>query len=121
MAILHFRDLICWQKARLLTGYIFTITENYKDYILRDQLRRASISIMNNIAEGFGRKNVKERLRFYEISTASCYEIESMTYLFEDLKAMDKLVIENIRNQSVEVYKILSGLSQKIKKDSATN
>ena len=111
MAILHFRDLICWQKARILTSYVFINTENYKNFVLRDQLRRASISIMNNVAEGFGRRNVRDRLRFYEISTASCYEIESMTYLLEDLNALDKKVIENIRNQSVEVYKILSGLS----------
>ncbi len=84
----RFEDLQCWQKSRELVTYIFTITQSdnlVKEYDLKSQLRRAALSSMNNIAEGFGRSSEKEFIRFLEMSSASCIEILSMTYILEDL------------------------------------
>lgn len=86
--ILHFRDLKCWQKAGDLNDDLFHLTKDTKAYFLKDQLLRAALSIQNNIAEGFGRKSHKERMRFFEIATSSCCEVESMTYNLERLNLL---------------------------------
>lgn len=82
---------------------------------MKDQLRRASLSIMNNIAEGFGRKGLNDKLRFYEYCTSSCYETESMTYLCEDLGLIETEQLFKIREMTVEVYRMIVALSQSMK------
>jgi four helix bundle protein len=61
-----------------------------KDFDLKSQFRRASISVMNNIAEGFGRYSNKEFIRFLEIATASSTEVKSMIYILNDLKYINE-------------------------------
>ena len=114
-AILHFRDLICWQKSLQLNKQIYQSTIKIQHYSLKGQIQSATLSIMNNIAEGFGRKSSKERIRFYEIASSSCYEVESMTYLIEELKLLEKEEILLLRNSTVEIYKMLAALSRSIK------
>jgi four helix bundle protein len=114
-AVLHFRDLHCWQKALALNTENFHYTIPFKCFPIRDQIQRAALSVMNNIAEGFGRKSQKERLRFFEIASASCYKIENMTYLIENLELLSKDQILHIRNLTVVVYKMLVSLSCSIK------
>ena len=65
MKIERFEDIIAWQKAKLLSVEIYKHLENSKDYGFRDQIQRASVSVMNNIAEGFERKSNKEFTFFY--------------------------------------------------------
>jgi four helix bundle protein len=113
--VARFQDLICWQKAMELTDIVYYATENFKDFTLKDQLRRAAVSSMNNIAEGFGRFHSKEILRFLEYSSSSCLEIESMTYILERRKLIDQQQIEIIRSISVETYKITLGFAKSIK------
>lgn len=60
-----FEDIIAWQKAKELTRYVYAIFKSSKDFSFRDQMQRASISIMNNIAEGFERRGDKEFKRFF--------------------------------------------------------
>lgn len=119
--ITNFRELKCWKKSLELSTLIFQLTEDSKDFGIKDQLRRASLSVMNNIAEGFGRKHDKETIRFFEISTSSCLEIESMTYLMENLKTFDTDKIILIRSCVVEVYKMAAAFSVSIKRRTNPN
>ena len=65
MSIVRFEDIECWQKARELTFDLYKIFGNSSDYTFKNQILRASISVMNNIAEGFERKSNKKLNNFY--------------------------------------------------------
>ncbi|MGB7207276.1 MAG: four helix bundle protein [Pyrinomonadaceae bacterium] len=83
-----FEDIVAWQKAREPNRLIYKITTegNFsKDFDLRSQIRRASTSIMANIAEGFGRRSDNEFANFLNIAHASTYEVQSHLYIALDL------------------------------------
>ena len=87
MKISRFEDLDCWQVARTLTQSIYRQTSDGKfsrDYGLRDQMRRAAVSIMANIAEGFARKGSKEFGQFLFVAKASAAELQSHAYVALD-------------------------------------
>lgn len=113
--VTRFQELICWQKAFDLSNTIYEATIHMRDFGLRDQLRRASISTMNNIAEGFGKIHRKEMGRYLEYTTASCLEIESMTYLLERQQILNVDIILSIRNKAIECYKVTAGFSKSLK------
>src|SRR5579871_6483852 len=78
--IRRFEDLIAWQKARTLTAAVYRVTAEgpfSRDFALRDQIRRAAISVMSNIAEGFERGKPTEFHNFLCIAKGSCAEIRS--------------------------------------------
>jgi len=108
-----FEDIIAWQKARELNKVIYSITNNntnfFKDYGLRDQLRRASVSISSNIAEGFERETTKEFIRFLYIAKASAGECRSQIYLAYDLEYITIEEFNNLKNKISEVSKLISG------------
>ncbi|CAN5373619.1 hypothetical protein BH09BAC3_BH09BAC3_12960 [soil metagenome] len=88
MTVTKFEDLDCWKKSRELVSLVYSLSDTgkfSKDYALKDQVRRAAISTMNNIAEGFGRNGNKEFIRFLDISQSSSIEVMSITYVLEDL------------------------------------
>ena len=99
----HFKYLRYWQYARKLTASIYLEEAPLliKDFSTKDQFRRASLSIMNNVAEGFTRFSVKEQIRFYEIAQSSAAEVESMLYLFEDIKYLTPDQVEKYREQTI--------------------
>lgn len=108
----HFQDLKCWQNARKLTASIY-LEESpllIKDFSTKDQFRRASLSIMNNVAEGFTRFSVKEQIRFYEIAQSSAAEVESMLYLFEDIKYLTPDQTAQYREQTTLSRRQILGL-----------
>ena len=74
MKILKFEDLIAWQKGQDLAVSIYKAFEESRDYGFKDQIQRASVSVSNNIAEGFDRGSQKEFIRFLYISISSCSE-----------------------------------------------
>jgi len=81
-------DIQVWQKARKLTRQIYEITANgnfAKDYGLRNQIQRASVSIMANVAEGFGRRSDKEFANFLNMAHGSVSEVQSHLYVALDL------------------------------------
>ena len=86
MAIERFEDIIAWQKAKELTIQIYKIFGESKDFAFRDQIQRASVSVMNNIAEGFERKSNNEFRHFLYIAKGSCGEVRSMLILSDELK-----------------------------------
>lgn len=110
MGIEKFEDIIAWKKAGELTVEIYKIFEDIKDYSFRDQIRRASVSIMNNIAEGFERKSNKEFIRFLYIAKGSCAEVRSMLYLAVRFNYISKKDFNLFYNKNLEISKIISGL-----------
>ena len=85
--IRRFEDLIAWQKARQLAKDIYQVIALRafsRDFGLRDQLRRASVSIMSNVAEGFDRGGRAEVHQFLVIAKASCAEVRSQLYVAND-------------------------------------
>ena len=108
-----FEDLICWKKSRILVKEIYDITSGHlfsKEYALKDQERRASLSVMLNISEGFGRRSHNEFKHYLFMSHGSIAETQSCLYVAYDLKYIDKDIFENMYAKSTEISKILSGL-----------
>ncbi len=110
MKIKKFEDIISWRKAKTLTIEIYKEFKNCRDFGFRDQIQRASVSIMNNIAEGFERKGNKEFKKFLFIAKGSCGEVRSMLYLANNLDYLNKEKNEELQNLSIEISKLLSGL-----------
>ncbi len=87
MPVKYFEDLEIWKDARLLTKAIYRLTQDAKfakDYALRDQIRRAAVSVMSNVAEGFERSGNQEFTQFLYIAKASCGEVRSHLYVALD-------------------------------------
>ncbi len=107
MPVKYFEDLSVWKLSRELTDRIYTITGSggfSKDYGLRDQIRRASISVMSNIAEGFERGGNQEFSQFLSIAKGSCGEVRSQLYV-----AMDQgYITQKDSEQLIDDFKKLS-------------
>lgn len=115
MQIVKFEDIIAWRKAQDLAVEIYGIFKNSKDFSFRDQICRATVSISNNIAEGFDRSSNADFKRFLFISLASCSEVKSMLYLAERLTYLEKEDAEQLRLKCVEISKIISGFIKSLK------
>ena len=109
----RFEDLIAWQKARVLTREIYQVTSSgpfSKDFSLREQIRRASVSIMSNLAEGFERGGRIEFHRFLNIAKASCAELRSQLYVARDVEYLEHQTFSRLLIQAQEVARIIGGL-----------
>lgn len=110
MKIQRFEDIIAWQRAQDLAVSIYIHFKDSKDWDFKNQICRASISISNNIAEGFDRSSKADFRRFLFISLASCSETKSMLYLAQRLNYLNNENTAVLMKQSVEISKILNGL-----------
>ena len=106
----RFEDIIAWQKARILTIDIYNGFKDISDFGFKNQIQKASVSIMNNIAEGFERKSNNEFVRFLFIAKGSCGEVRSMLQLAKDLEIISEELSNKSIQNSEEISKILSGL-----------
>lgn len=112
MGITKFEDITAWQKARELTSCIYRqtlIPEFRKDFGLVDQIRRASGSVMHNIAEGFDAGSNKEFIRFLRYSFRSASEIQSQLYIALDARYINQAEFEQLYQQATEIKKLLGG------------
>lgn len=109
MKIERFEEVIAWKKAKELTVYIYSEFRNCKDFSFKNQIERASVSIMNNIAEGFERQTNKELKNFLYISKGSCGEVRSMLNLAYEFKYVNQERFQVLENMSIEISKILAG------------
>lgn len=109
----RFEDLKCWQAARVLVKESF-IAANVgtlsRDFDTRSQFKRAALSSMNNIAEGFGRFSDKEFIRFLDTAQSSVQEVESMLYVFEDLSYLPDEKIDSLRSKATDTKSLILGL-----------
>jgi len=110
MKINRFEDIIAWQKARVLTLKLYLLFKDNRDFSFRDQICRASVSVMNNIAEGFERNSDREFKQFLYIAKGSSGEVRSMLYLAADLKYIDNELFNELLESYNEVSRLLSGL-----------
>ena len=104
----RFEDIIAWQKSKKLTIAIYCAFTDCKDYDFKNQIKRASVSIMNNIAEGFERQTNNEFRHFAFVAKGSCGEVRSMLYLAKELKILKQDEIERLILQSEEWINIFS-------------
>lgn len=108
-----FEDILAWQKARTLTGRIYAATSEgtpARDFGLCDQLRRASASVMANIAEGFERRSRKEFAQFLGIARGSAGEVRSHLYVALDAGHLDREVFEELARLPREITYMLNAL-----------
>ena len=108
-----FEDLHAWQKARELVNRIYDMTQKgslAKDFGLRDQIQRAAVSIMSNIAEGFDRTHKAEKLQFYRVARASAGEVRSLLYILSDRQYENPELIQTAQDLADELGKIIQGL-----------
>lgn len=109
-SIKNFEDLVCWQEARVLVKDVYFLSNRgrlEKDFDTKSQLRRAALSVMNNIAEGFGRYSKNDFRRFLEISKGSLYEVKSMLYILEDIEYFKKDELISLYERIDKIEKIL--------------
>ena len=112
--IKKFEEIEAWQKARELTNKIYdiTCTDNFaNDFTLKGQTRKASISIMLNIAEGYARKSNREFKKFLNYAHGSCAEIQSAVYIALDQKYISNDQFNNIYESIEEISKMINGFT----------
>lgn len=114
-----FEEIEAWKKSRELVRAIYQATSLgafSKDYGLRDQIRRASVSIMSNIAEGFEREGTREFVQFLSIAKASAGEVRSQLYVALDQGYIGQMEFEELSSKASEVSKMISGLITYLKR-----
>jgi len=115
----RFEDIQGWQKARELTKEIYRISnqgEFVRDYGLKDQIRRASVSIMSNIAEGFGRGENKEFIQFLSMAGASASEVQAQLYVAMDVGYITKEQFQQLFNLAQSTGKLIGGFIRYLQK-----
>lgn len=116
-----FEDIQSWQLARELTRAIYAISNEgtfAKDFGLRDQIRRASVSILSNIAEGFERGSNKEFIQFLYIAKGSSGEVRAQLYVAFDQAYISQLTFEQLSKKTTEISRMISGLISYLNKSS---
>ena len=114
----NFEEIVAWQKARILTKEIYTISNKGKfdkDFSLKDQIRRSSVSVMANIAEGYDRRGDKEFVRFLNISKGSLAEVKSHLFVAFDVNYLNEEELKGLIENIDEIGKLLNGLIKYLK------
>lgn len=112
----RFEDLRIWQDARRFANAIYEATEELRDFEFKDQLRRAALSVMNNIAEGFERETDADFARFLDIAKGSCGESRSMLYLAEDRSYASTSTASRLRTDATRMSKGIAKLAIHLRK-----
>lgn len=110
---LTFADIDAWQKAREMTSHVYALTRSSyfaKDFALRDQIRRSSVSVMANIAEGFGRSGSGEFVQFLAVAKGSACEVISHLYVALDQKYITKEEFESLSVLAGQTINLIGGL-----------
>ncbi len=116
-----FEDIVAWQKARVLTREIYKCARGggfARDYGLRDQIQRASVSTMSNIAEGFERGGDREFIQFLSTSKGSCGEVKSHLYVALDQGYVTPLGFDKLYGQASEVSRLVAGFMTYLRESS---
>lgn len=116
MAERNFESLRVWQNSRKLVNSVYDLMSDNKDWGFRDQIQRASVSIMNNIAEGYESGSDAKYAHFLNISKGSCSEVRSMLYLCLDQGFCSQEQFTNLKKQvthiSSQLYRLINYLTK---------
>ena len=110
MKISRFEDIESWKEARILVREIYTCFPDCKDFGFRDQIQRAAISVMSNIAEGFDRGTNKEFIQYLVISRGSVSEVKSLCYAAMDIGYFDESKFKDVTERCTKLINLLNGL-----------
>ncbi|MBX3059942.1 MAG: four helix bundle protein [Anaerolineae bacterium] len=120
MALIErFEDIKAWQEARILTRQVYQVSGKgkfYQDAGLRNQIRRASVSAMSNIAEGFDCESKKEFARFLEIARRSAVEVQSLLYVALDVNYIDEATFKTFYDQAATTKRLIGALRHAVLK-----
>ena len=108
-----FEDIEAWQRSRALTNSIYKVTSQgtfARDFGLRDQIRKASVSIMSNIAEGFERSGTREFIQFLATAKGSAGEVRAQLYVALDQGYVEQAIFDDLSQSIIERSLMLSGL-----------
>ena len=109
MKINRFEDIIAWQKSQQLTIKTYGYFKNCKDFSFKDQIQRATVSCMNNIAEGYERQSNNELKHFLYVAKGSVGEVRSMLDLAIEFEYITRSQFDELYGLAEEVSKLLSG------------
>jgi four helix bundle protein len=107
----QFEDLHVWQEARGLVNEVYKVTKQgafRRDFSLRDQITRAAVSSMSNIAEGFERGSRREFIQFLNVAKGSTGEVRSQLYVALDQQYIDQKMFEKLRDSALAVSRRLA-------------
>ena len=110
-----FEDLQIWQRSRVLTNAIYNAFEKIRDFEFRSQILRASVSVMNNISEGFERRTKIDFAHFLDLSKGSSGEVRSMLYLAEDRRYLSQSAAEGLRTEYKDLSQSIGALASKLR------
>jgi four helix bundle protein len=106
--IRNFEELDIWKNARIVTKQVYEDFRSSHDFAYRDQIQRASVSIMNNIAEGFCRQSKREMINFCNFVKGSAGELKNMYYVAEDLNYLSS---DTCKERRFAIQKLMNGIS----------
>lgn len=119
MTMNNFRELNVWDKAVTLATEVYKMTEKYPKteiYGLTSQIRRCTVSISSNIAEGAGRRSIKEFRHFLDIAMGSCYELETQLTISKNLSYLEQSDFNHLRDSVTEIQKMIYSLIRSLEK-----
>jgi four helix bundle protein len=111
--ILQFEDIEAWQVARALVNQVYDLSDRgafSRDFGLRDQMRRAAVSVVSNIAEGFERDGNKEFAQFLSQAKGSAGEVRAQSYVALDRTYISRSQFDELQGRALQVSRMLSGL-----------
>jgi four helix bundle protein len=115
----RFEDLVAWQRARELAAEIYRVTNDgqfARDFALRGQIRRAAVSVLSNIAEGYERASYAEFHHFLAIAKGSCAELRAQLYVAGDIGCLASTSFDQLLARSEELGRIIGGLRISVQK-----
>lgn len=123
-----YEDLRCWQQSRVLVNQIYGVISGSslkREFELSDQMKRASISVMTNIAEGFSRYHKKDFIRFLNYAQSSAREVKSLLYIVLDQKMISAEEVETIQANcdhcTAMILALIKHINASLNKPSQTN
>lgn len=119
MLIKRFEEIKVWQDARVLAKDIYNVSKNgsfSKDYVLRDQIQRASVSVMSNIVEGYERDSNREFTKFLMYAKGSAGEVRSLLYVGLDQGYLLQPQFDELQKHCLEISKQISGFEKYLRR-----
>ena len=116
--IQKFEDLLCWQKSRQLAKEVYSVMKYCNDYGFRDQIQRAAVSVVSNIAEGFERGTRQEFINYLYIAKGSAGEVRAQLYIALDIGYLNVEIFKNLNNLVQECSRLIQSFTEKVKMSS---